>query len=577
MISRLFQTAFNSESVEPSPQASVWLWSVGAPLVVFPTLTFILTTLWFAAGASLSALAAGFILSISAAAALYLPRVFLPSVPRLAPLVALLLAALAILLSGLVYDTSLDGQQYHFQAIYALSEGWNPLRGETTPPVIGDPFTLWAAHYPRGGTIFSANLLAAGLPLAAAKPLNFLLLFGTSALLGGMLLRCGFSHLFAALLTAAAVMSPVVVGQLFTTMNDGLLGLLILVFAVSAVAWIRDQDRLAAITGLAAIILALNLKFSAIPIFVILCAFASGSAWFVRGQGAGLRVGAALLTTAVVAIGLIGWSPYMQNLLDHGHVFHPLMGTQAVDIMQQSASSGFSNTPAALRDMSPVERFFFSLFSETHAGFETEPHLKVPFTVSVSEIRTVGGVDVRLGGFGPFFSGAILLAAVCTVMIWFRSPKQNNVTLGLLLIAFAMLVSVALMPENWWARYVPQFWFVPLAIAAAAISAGRLPAQVLGTVIVGILFFNGTLAGAVGVRLNANRSAEAAAQIEAMRAANLSYCLFPETAEARIYLMREAGVDIRYTPRTEIACPAPEQIAGYGPDRFGGQICVCTD
>ena len=114
------------------------------------------------------------------------------------------------------------------------------------------------------------------------------------------------------------------------------------------------------------------------------------------------------------------------------------MGTQAVDIMQQSASSGFSNTPAALRDMSPVERFFFSLFSETHSGFETGPHLKVPFTVSVSEIRTVGGVDVRLGGFGPFFSGAILLAAVCTVMIWFRSPKQNNVTLGLLLIAFAM-------------------------------------------------------------------------------------------------------------------------------------------
>ena len=114
-------------------------------------------------------------------------------------------------------------------------------------------------------------------------------------------------------------------------------------------------------------------------------------------------------------------------------------------------------------------------------------------------------------------------------------------------------------------------------IAAAAISAGRLPVQILGAVIAGILVINGTLTGAVSVWLTANRSAEAAAQIEAMRAANLPYCLFPEMAEARIYLMREAGIDIRYSPRSEIACPAPEEIAGYGPDRFGGQICVCTD
>ncbi|MEQ9507120.1 MAG: hypothetical protein RLO80_12720 [Hyphomonas sp.] len=574
MIDRLFQTAFTYETDDARSQQSALLWALGAPLILFPTFTFILSALWFTAGASLSFPAAWFILCTSAAGALYLPRVFLPGKSRLALLASLLLGALAFLISWLLYDTSIDGQHYHFQAIYALAEGWNPLRGDTQPPVIGDAISLWSIHYPRSGTVFSANLLAAGLPLTAAKPLNFLILFGAGLLATGTLMRCGFSALFAVFLSAAAIASPVVLGQLFTTMNDGALGLLMLVFTASMVAWIRNDDRLAAVIAAAAIILALNLKFSAIPIFVILCAFACIAAWRAQGQGSAIRLGAGLLATAFAAIVVLGWSPYMQNVLDHGHVFHPLMGAEAIDIMQ---GGEYTNTPEVVKDMSPVERFFFSLFSQSHAGYETVAHLKIPFTISVPELRMSGGVDVRLAGFGPFFSGAIILSAICAVLIYFRSAARNPVTQGLLLIALAMLVSVVLMPQNWWARYVPQFWFVPLAIAAAAITTERMPMRIFGAVIASILLFNGALTGAVSFWLTANRSIEVSTQINAMKEADQPFCIYPDMIQSRIHAIREAGIDIRYTPRDQIACPAPEEIAGYGPDRFGGAICACAD
>jgi hypothetical protein len=574
MINRLFQSAFNYETGDARSRQSALLWTVGAPLVFFPALTFIFSALWFAAGASLSAPAAWLILSLSALGALWLPQVLMPGGWRLAPLASILLGAMAFLISWLLYDTSIDGQHYHFQAIYALAEGWNPLRGDTPPQVIGDPITLWAIHYPRSGTVFSANLLAVGLPLTAVKPLNFLILFGAGALATGTLIRCGFSVLFAVFLAGTALASPVVLGQLFTTMNDGALGMLMLVFTASMVVWIRNQDRLAAAIAAAAIILALNLKFSAIPIFVILCAFACIAAWLANGRRDAIRLGAGLLAAAFAAIVVLGWSPYIQNFLDHGHVFHPLMGAQAVDIMQ---GGEYTNTPEVVKDLSPVERFFFSLFSQTHAGYETVAHLKIPFTLSAAELRMSGGVDVRLAGFGPFFSGAIILSAICAVLIFFRTGARNPVTRGLLLISFAMLVSVVLMPQNWWARYVPQFWFVPLAIAAAAITTDRMSVRMFGAVIAAILLFNGALTGAVSLWLTANRSIEVSAQIDTMNSTQSAYCIDPEMIQSRIYAMREAGVDIRYTPRAELTCPVPEEIAAYGPDRIGGAICACSD
>lgn len=576
MIAHLLLSPYDHASDDRKGTQSAILWEIGTPLLFFPVLAFILTTLWLTAGSALSAPVAWVILGASLAGGLYLPRFFLSGRWRFAPLVSVGLIVAALIVTGLVHDTSMDGQHYHFQAIYALAQGWNPLHGNAEPAVISDPITLWAIHYPRGGWDFAALLMTAGFPLAMGKVLNLLVLFAGAALLGGALFRAGFSWLVAALLTAVVSLNPIVLSQLFTAMNDGLLGVCILIFTVSIMMWARYDDKLALATALITLLLALNLKFSAIPMFVILCGFACAGIFFQRGLRRAAALAAGLFASAFVAVVLLGWSPYMQNFLDQGHIFHPIMGPNAVDIMTGEGPA-LDNTPEVLEGMSAAERFFYSLFSETHSGYATTPQLKFPLSISPQELRAAGGVDVRLSGFGPFFSGIFLLSIAAALVLVVRPRWRSEATLWLLVISAMMIFSVIVMPQNWWARYVPQFWFVPVAITAAALAANSRAAQILGGLILALMMFNSLIVGAAGARLAAQRGAEVNAQINAMAAAGGRYCVYPDMAHSRIYLMREAGLDIRYQPTEAIACAEPQEIAGYGPDRYGGAICSCQD
>ncbi len=71
------------------------------------------------------------------------------------------------------------------------------------------------------------------------------------------------------------------------------------------------------------------------------------------------------------------------------------MGAGAADIMK-------TNTPDFLASMSTPERFLFSLFATTHAGYETLPHLKLPFTVSLAELRPQAPHRIRASAaLGP--------------------------------------------------------------------------------------------------------------------------------------------------------------------------------
>lgn len=574
MNTAVFQNAFQAERADAGHRAFAFLWATGTPLVLFPLFAFALTILVFALGGALSALVAWSVLAASAAGAVLISRYAFPAEWQKGALACAGLGALALLLSLVLHDTSIDGQNYHFEATYALAEGWNPLRKESEAPVIGQPLSLWAMHYPKGAWVFSANLLAAGLPLGTTKAINFLLLFASAALAGGTLIRFGFSYLFAALLTAAAAFNPIVVSQLFTAMNDGLFSACLLVFITSILVWVRFDQRLALILAIAAMMLAVNLKFSAIPILFVLAAFASFGALAVRGLTDTVRMAGALLAATLVGVILLGWSPFIQNYLDFGHPLYPLMGEHAVDIMN-GEDPELENTPKVIEPLPAFQRFLFSLFSEVHSGYETTAELKLPFSVTAAEVRAIGQPDVRLSGFGPLFSGAILLslAALMAIMISWR--QRTAATLGLLFITAGLFMSVLVMPQNWWARYVPQFWLIPVCLAAAAITIQRLPVQVLGTATACVLLLNAAIAGASGLWLTTNRSAAVTGQIQTMQQTDQPYCVFPQMVHSRLYLMREAGIQVQYVPADDLSCPAPEEIAGYGPDRQGGGICLC--
>ncbi len=547
------------------------LTQIAAALVFIPTLAFTFSALWLLVGGNLSPDISRLVLGISALCAIAAASALFRQAWRLSAIVTLGLAGLALLIASASYDTSIDGQNYQFQAIFALAEGWNPLWSTNAPPAIGDPAAIWVVHYPRATWLVGANILAAGFGLPAVKSINFVFLFAATLLLAATLLRTGFGRIPAALLTATAILNPVVVSQMQTGMNDGVFALSMLIYCITLASWIVFAERGALVIAVASLVFGLNLKFSAIPVFVVLTAFAIVAAIAYRATATAIRTGAILLLAAVFSIAVLGWTPYVQNYLNFGHVFHPLMGPNALDIMA-------TNTPDVLKGFSAPERFLFSLFAETHAGYgSTTAALKPPFLVRPGEIRMSGGVDVRIGGFGPLFSGILVLALATAGALLAGEGRRNRAVLGLLFAAGGLLVSVLAMPENWWARYVPQFWYVPWCIALAALIHHNRPIRMIGVTVLVLMMANAAVVSATSLWLNGKRSHEVASQMEAIRQAHTAYCITPELAQSRIYLLRQAGVDARVVAKTELGCALPQAIAAYGPDREGGAICKCSN
>lgn len=568
----LLADAFTSAPASDRLALASALQQAGAPLILFPAFAFALGALWLMTGASFSAPVGAVLLLISAIAAF--ATVFAMNRTAWRPLAAaaaLLIAIVCLAATFLVHDTSIDGQHYHFHAVYALAQGWNPFSG-APQPAIGEPVTPWSVHYPRGGWIIAALLMTAGFGVATMKLVNLLVLAGAALIAASALLRFGFSRIVSIGLAFAAVLNPVVLSQVHTAMNDGLLALCLLVFSLQLAIFVRDHDRFALAIALAAMTLGLNLKFSAVPMFALFAALACAIVFFTRGFRPALTTGLVVLATAIVAIFVLGWSPYMTNLIGYGHPFHPVMGPNAGDIMSY-------NTPPVLEPLNGAQRFLFSLFAETHSGFDGSAALKLPFLIAPAELRAAGGVDVRIAGLGPFFSGVLIVSLIAAITLAVTSARRNA-TARLWLIVAALLVATSLiMPENWWARYVPQLWFAPLAVTAALLVTGRPLARYVALGLAALMLLNATAVGASGSWLALQRSNQADAQIADMAQTGGTWCVAPDMVDSRIWLMRKAGVTVRplSLEAATAACPSPQEIIAYGPDRFGGAVCPCAD
>ncbi len=114
-----------------------------------------------------------------------------------------------------------------------------------------------------------------------------------------------------------------------------------------------------------------------------------------------------------------------------------------------------------------------SIFSESAVMLATYDNvsgptgyrIKIPFEVRSDELSSYRHLnpDHRVGGFGPWMSGAFLVACSILLLMWLRGSESRS-ELGFWLTL--ILATVLLFPEPWWARHVPQAWLVPVLVAA---------------------------------------------------------------------------------------------------------------
>lgn len=375
-------------------------------------------------------------------------------------------AAIGLICSR-IYDLSWDGQTYHQEAVFQIAHGWNPIWDAPLPIWHGD--MAWCNYYPKGiwvaqaalyrlsGNIESAKLLGPVLLVAA-----FLLSFSACQSLS---LKRGMSVLVAGLAAA----NPVALAQLSTFYVDGLLASLLTILTAVAVLYVRRPAPRYLLAMIAAMALLCVTKFTGVVYAVF---YAGGIVLFALYRRRS-QLSALLLTQAMgmlAGVVLLGFQPYLTNLVAHLHPFHPLAGSHKVDFLPDQLGPKFGAQPRLLA-------LTESIFSVSTNDREW-PRWKVPFAVTKKELGEFAIPDIRIGGFGPWFGGIVLLTTISLVVLFVqqrRTPKlpssrrqkpapgRESLATGIFL-TMVILASCLVNPGVWWARYVPQMWLIPVVM-----------------------------------------------------------------------------------------------------------------
>jgi hypothetical protein len=374
---------------------------------------------------------------------------------------ALVLAVLggSALACVLCYDLWFDGQNYHQLGISALAGGWNPFR---EPHLPAGPYALYAVHYSKGPWIAAAALYELTGAIESAKAFHPAALVASFFLVTGSLRYTGVApRAWAAAIGAAAAFNPISIVQAMTFYVDGLLASLLTMTGAALLLVIAAPQRPFFLLAGALLITLANVKFTG-PVYgtVLVMAAAVGFWWHHRSPARTTRL---LLVAAAALLGgiaLVGYQPYVTNTLDHGHPFHPLRGPGKQHDVARLRPDRIAET------QSTSTRLMLSVFADAGADWRRSRNiLKLPFTTSAAEFEVYGRPDARVGGWGPFFSGGLLLSGLVLALAWVgRRPGRYQVTLALL----ALIAAALLNSECWWARFAPQLALLP-AVAALAL------------------------------------------------------------------------------------------------------------
>ncbi len=403
----------------------------------------------------------------------------------------ILLVSVSILISCLLFDRSSDGNTYHKDAIGVLKEGWNPVyesskdwieKREGDDKSLTD-YSIWIDHYAKANWIIASNFYAFTGNIESGKAMNFLSIYIVFSILFSFL-QTKISWKKAFLLSLAVVFNPITAAQLFTYYNDQLV-CLYLFLAVFFLIRIDDnrKDQLSWYGYLLTFILLANIKFNGLGYllvfsFFFVCRYLYQAYRKKEFFPTFRKLCLFFIPLFIVSFLLAGYTTYVKNTLDHQNPFFPLYDENGEDIITQQQPKGFLK-------MNSFEKLWIATFSKANNLLENqETTLKIPFTVSKSEIIPAMSNDLRISGWGLFFSG-ILLLSIFTLIRYYRSYQKESWILYTLFITIFLLI---IMSESWWARYTPHFYFFPLFTLYILLCYGKK--KWFSTIFIVYLFLN---------------------------------------------------------------------------------------
>ena len=411
-------------------------------------------------------------------------------------IVLLLHASLLFAATGIAsrfIDVGWDSLETHQRAVLLIREGWN----------IVDPQQGWLGQQPVDGllraepSVFTAHLdfsamyvvasLMADLPfgLEGAKGYRFLLLLMAGILSAHLLERAGVGKWPARAVGFFIGLNPVCLYQAWVLFMDFDVAVYssLAILALYSLSW--KADRRAVCVAAASILLLLISKRSglaiALPLGGILFLWLAGAAlgWWNEGKSSSpVERGSTSRTFAarkfLIFAGVLGLLLVVGAVLLFG-----ASGRQAET--RQGAFYSLGTVYRAIFEPDQFDKNLDLVVPNSHAGLprpvqfgrslleKTDIYrgdsMKVPFTWAADEWETFKNIHWPghgSGGFGPFFSGVLVLAVLSWILALRPWPPRLSSASGFRGLLFISIIGVCFLLPSWWARWVPFVWTLPL-------------------------------------------------------------------------------------------------------------------
>ena len=563
-----------SPAAEHSALASL-CWVTAAILLAFPCFAQLGVLVSFCAGRPVSAFVAPVALVAALAVGDLLARreglcAWRRGTP---PALALATLTAAALFAASLFDMSWDGLWYHQTAVYQMAHGWNPLHDplHAFMPSVQDSLRFYA----KGPWYFALSLYQLTPHIEWVKPAPLLALAAMFLAVAAALLDFGMRRTRAALLAALVSLNPVVLCQIVSYLVDGLMISYLACYVAAVARGLRRRGLLTHFVAASAAMLCINTKISGL---VYLCFFSAAGGLYLLLCQRRLLLGWAALQMAWIALGcaVMGFNPYITNTIHRGHPFYPWMGNAAFPGYTQQGKDPVDRweTPHNMLGHNRLFRFSYAIFGRPGAQpfyQGTDAHLMWPFDVRWRDFAIFYFHEVRIGGFGPLFSGAFVIA-VCLLGAALIRPGMPRVVV--LLLAGTVVASLLVGLHMWWARYGPQLWWLPIIAVLATLAVPDWRAvRWAGWTLAALLLVNAILVGGVhlGWEIYATRTTHQ--QLELLRGkgeieVDLQYFVEPYGER-----LRAGGVAFR--PSRRLHCAQPLELMSVTPG-YPGTVRACV-
>jgi len=119
-------------------------------------------------------------------------------------------------------------------------------------------------------------------------------------------------------------------------------------------------------------------------------------------------------------------------------------------------------TPKNMQGKGIITRFFYAQFGRPgNAPYNNEQNavLMYPFTSKMSEWSAYHYHETRVSGFGPLFSGILILSVILFIWLLF----DIKISRWILIFSWLAIISTLFISKHfWWPRFAPHIWFIPI-------------------------------------------------------------------------------------------------------------------